>query len=376
VPSPLPALPSIDDRLAAYLAPRFELAGLPPVVALPLDDEAFVATWRGYAARVAEARDLRVLADALPQLAFPIAAGISETDAYRAATRRGKPPDAAIPLPLRDATAVTLSVEPSLAGAVPVFAVTDRDDFEALVRAFTARNEPVPVPASQGACVVAGYVNWDRVRRARAAWLAAHPEDGLLTWSAEFARLKADPARWQDRFVILYDGPYSAVAARDLGLDDPAWRRLSLITRREHEAAHYLTKRLVGVMENRVHDELLADFAGMTAATGRYDARAARWFLGLEAYPAFRAGGRLANYRGTPPLDDDAFATLQQVVVRAIAAIAAAAREAGDLRPAATRAPWLLALMDTPVTTLAGDDGAAHVAAAVARWRDRVRVRE
>jgi len=166
------------------------------------------------------------------------------------------------------------------------------------VQALARRNEPVPVPDAQGAVTVAGYNNWERIRQ------------------LERARLKPRKELYQDRFILLSDGPYSAVAAADLGLDDDAWRALSLAIRREHECTHYFTKRYYGVMKNHVLDEVLADYMGLVAACGRFRADWFLRFVGLEG-ERYRPGGRLDLYRGG--LSNGAFAVLQELVRRAAA---------------------------------------------------------
>ena len=126
----------------------------------------------------------------LPQLRFPIQDGISRTDAYRAATRKGEPTSAmaeATGLKLKRPDLLTLTLHPSRAGHVPLLTTGHRDDFVSLVQALTLRNEPVPVPHSQGACTVTGYNNWDRVRRLRETWLKEHPSDDPETgWQFAF----------------------------------------------------------------------------------------------------------------------------------------------------------------------------------------------
>jgi len=81
---------------------------------------------------------------------------------------------------------------------------------------------------------------------------------------------------YQDRFIILSSGPYSGVAAAEMGVPEDEWRRISLTIRLEHECAHYLTRQILGSMRNSLLDELIADFAGIVAATDRYRAD---WFL-------------------------------------------------------------------------------------------------
>jgi hypothetical protein len=97
-------------------------------------------------------------------------------------------------------------------------------------------------------------------------------------------------------------------------VDPEEWSRASLTIRLEHECAHYFTRRVLGSMRNNLLDELMADYAGIVAAAGRYRAD---WFLrfcGLEDADGCRADGRLWNYRGEPPLSDAAFAVLQRIV--------------------------------------------------------------
>lgn len=68
-------------------------------------------------------------------------------------------------------------------------------------------------------------------------------------------------------------------------------------------------------MRNNMRDELIADYQGIVAANGgRYRADWFLRFIGLEAFPEYRQGGRLQNYRGQPPLSDGAFKILQVLV--------------------------------------------------------------
>ena len=86
----LGASPGEVEELLAYNENVFDVdALLTSKVRLPLPDEPFVAFW-AEAEREARTRGaFAVLREHLPQLRFPIRAGISETADYRAATRRG-----------------------------------------------------------------------------------------------------------------------------------------------------------------------------------------------------------------------------------------------------------------------------------------------
>jgi hypothetical protein len=155
----------------------------------------------------------------------------------------------------------------------------------------------------------------------RRAWEAGTVDaGGAGDWGAAFGVLRARKELYQDRFILLSGGAYSGVPAGAMGLEPEAWSRASITIRLEHECAHYLTRRVLGSMRNNLLDELMADYAGIVAAAGRYRAD---WFLrfcGLER-EACRADGRLWNYRGEPPLSDDAFAVLQRVVRAAAAEV-------------------------------------------------------
>jgi hypothetical protein len=322
------AAPSEVEELLRYNENRFSLAagGTSPAVAvapvaLPLPDEPFVRAWEAYAAEARQAGAGVVLRRVLPQLRFPIRAGISGSPDYRAATRRGEPPDglaAASGLPLERPELLEIVLHASAAGRIPLLVVRHRQDFVLLVQALTGRNEPVPVTASQGAAMVAGYVNWQRVAELRRAWEdeepAARGSAAAAGWAAELARLAERRELYQDRFILLGDGPYSGVPAAAMGLDEEEWRRQSLVIRREHECAHYLTRRLFGSMRNNALDELIADFAGITAAAGGFRADWFLRFIGLESFPRYRAGARLDLYRGKPPLSDGAFAVLRALL--------------------------------------------------------------
>ena len=71
-------------------------------------------------------------------------------------------------------------------------------------------------------------------------------------------------------------------------------------------------------MQNRVQDEIIADFFAILEAMGEYSPTLALLFLGLENYPKYRNGGRLENYRGNPPLSDSSFEILKKITVDSV----------------------------------------------------------
>ncbi len=319
------------DELLAYNANPFAGPEGRAVPAFPLADEAHIARWRLYEADAREMGAFAALKRRFVQLRFPIQAGLSEDDSYRSATRRGITAAADrfdAGLALNDPAGLELALCGTIAGTVPVVVVADRPDFVAIVRAFTERNEPARVPDSMGACIVTGLNNWDRIAAYRAEWQAergdAASEDA---WAEEFKTLIPRKALYQDRFIILSRGPYSATSAGDAGLPLPEWLARSLVIRREHEFTHYFTYRVFGAMRNNVLDELLADFVGLVRSFGTYRPDLANRFLGLEAFPGYRQGARLEAYRGNPPLSDGAFAVVVRLAHQVVTHLDAVAVE-------------------------------------------------
>ncbi len=305
--------PSEVEELLTYNENSFKAPH--PGTSFPLPDEPFVAVWDEYVEEAAGSDVAAVLRRSLVQLAFPIRKGISEDTSYRAATRRGVLPDPSPEFLYLDAPKeLSLALHQTLGGRVPILIARHRTDFESLVRAFLFRNEPQAVPRSMGAAMISGYNNWDRVRRYRARWEGGHPGASETMWQVEFSRLIPRKELYQDRFIILSDGPYSGVPAAELGLDEARWKGLSLVIRREHECAHYFTRRVFASMRNRLLDELIADYSGIVSALGHFREDWFLRFMGLEDQYRYRNGGRLENYRGDPPLSDKAFAVLQRLV--------------------------------------------------------------
>lgn len=290
------------DKLLGYGCSRF-IGGKVP--SLPLPNEPFVPVWRDYVEEATVRGVFPVLREKLVQLRFPISEGISREARYRAATRRGIEPDPEpAPLELVDPEGLRLFLHNTPAGAIPVLTVRDRSDFVALLRALSRRNEPEPVPESMRGAIVSGLNNWDRIARHRKAWESAHPAEAAAGgWRAEFSLLIARKELYQDRLIILNEGVYSGVPAEMVGMTDDTWRKVSLLIRLEHECVHYLTKRVFGSMKSAVHDELIADYAGISAAVGSFRADWLLLFMGLEDFSSYRPGGRLWNYLGHPQPD-------------------------------------------------------------------------
>lgn len=349
---------AVAQELVEYDSLPYARDNASALIDLPMADEPLVATWRDYADEARSRGVFETLKRHLVQLRFPVERGISDTDAYRRATRRGDF-DAASEigreLVLHDPASLHLTVPATMAGGVPVLVAGDRRDFVLLVQALTSRNEPDDVPDAMGACLVKGLNNWSHVAAYRADWTARSGESDDAAWATEFQRLVPQKSLYQDRLILLSRGHYSATPASAAGLSDAEWLGTSLAIRREHEVTHYFTYRVFGTMRSHVVDELVADFMGLALGYGGYRADLALRFLGLEDFPRYRNGGRLEHYRGS--LSDAAFATVQALTVRAARQLEAFA---GVHLPAADDLKRLgeltLALISLSLEELASDD--------------------
>lgn len=303
------------DELLHYNENLFHKPETLKRLSFSLPDEPFVAAWENYALEAQTNGVYATLCKNLVQLQFPIQEGISATERYKAVINAGRElTNGEEGLYLEKPELLELVIHSSSAGKIPLLITRHRNDFVSLVRALTMKNEPKPVPDSMGAQMISGYNNWGRVRDYQKIWEGKVGEGSEGNWQQEFRCLIPQKELYQDRFIILSDGFYSAVQASELGLSPEAWREASIVIRREHECAHYFTRRVFSSMRNNMLDELIADYMGITAAMGTYQANWFLRFVGLEDFPMHRAGGRINNYRGTPSLSEGSFEILKKLV--------------------------------------------------------------
>lgn len=319
----------------------------PPCAALPLADEPHVAFYRELPA---QGSGLVVrLAEAFPQLYFSPAEGLSQTPEWVQAVHRGEPHTSQKTPSLLAPQALTLHLLPTPAGTLPVLIAGCRDDFVRLVQLLAQRGEPVALPPSMGACLLQGLNNWQRYRALRGQW--EQGQAGLPPWPQVLERKEF----YQDRLVLASRGPYSGVEVPE---NSPSGESNALVIRLHHEAAHYITLRVFGKLGHTVLEELVADWFGLHAAYGSYDGKLALQFLGLENFPAVRPTGRLHNYRGTPPISDDAFHVLGSACCQAANFLSKlGSPQEGE------KAPLLVALLSLSLEELAaGNLGAVPLA--------------
>ncbi len=192
-----------------------------------------------------------------------------------------------------------VTVETTPAGDVQVIILGDRQDFELFLQIMANRCTPVEIPATQGASILDGVVNWPKIRKHQQEYFAAggNPPG----WTEEFRRFTAEPRNFKDALIVLSTGPYSALPAEEAGMAEADWLAASMRIRRAHECTHFICRRLFPDKINAVWDELVADAVGLYAAFGCYDLPMAERFLGINAEGY--TGGRLENYAGKEDLD-------------------------------------------------------------------------
>ena len=224
-----------------------------------------------------------------PSLLLPIREGMKDSEQYKNAVLRGQQTEGRPDFSLNEKDSLASFVTP--AGAVDVLCLQERADFVHAIRALAYRCEPKPVPDSMGASSLSGLINWEKIRRHLEEYCASGGEDE----NAEFARFTSEKSNYLDCLIVLSSGPYSAVPAADMGLEEEEWLSRSLQIRKFHELTHFFSRHLYLENKDAVRDEILADLIGIVSAFGFYDDAAARRFLGLEG-EAYREGGRLQNY--------------------------------------------------------------------------------
>ena len=303
------------EDLLSYSNSSFDPVNREAEVTLPLADEAHLSTWRRYKEESDDLGVIPTLSKYLVQLKFPIQAGISTTEVYRAATRKGDWTGATGSPEWKDPDSIELQIHPTAAGHIPVILVPQREDFETLIRAIVRRNEPSEIPASMGAAAIKGFNNWSRVFELTDNWKAENPEREHANWNTAFRSINPPKSHYQDTFIILSRGPYSNTSADALECGETEWLSKSLAIRLEHECAHYFCRRVYGSMHNNLRDELIADYAGIVAAEGAFKADWFLKFMGLDRNGNYDGEGRMQVYRGE--LDDSCWRIMGKLVVAA-----------------------------------------------------------
>jgi len=233
---------------------------------------------------------LPLLAAIYPQLY--LCPGEESAEAYKRIVQYGEAAPVRDLRPFLGDERDSCAIEETPAGAVQVITLHQRPDFERFLQIMAFRCREKEIPATQGASILDGVINWTKIRAYKESFLAAGGSGD--DWPAEFRRFTADKRNYTDALIVLSDGPYSAVGAERMGLGEQEWLAYSHEIRKAHECTHFICRRLFPEKIDAVWDEIVADAVGLFAAFGRYEAETAALFLGVsrDGY----TGGRLENY--------------------------------------------------------------------------------
>lgn len=191
-----------------------------------------------------------------------------------------------------------LSLEDTPAGGLQVLWLHDRGDFELFIKIMAKKCVPGEVPATQGAAILDGLINWPKIHRHQEEFMAQEREKGNPSpdWPAEFRRFTLVKSNFKDALIVLSNGPYSNIPAEKVGMSEKEWIERSYIIRKTHECTHFICRRLYPEKINAIWDELVADAAGIYAAFGSFRLDMEEIFLGITE--GRYTGGRLQNYAG------------------------------------------------------------------------------
>lgn len=225
------------------------------------------------------------LSQRYPQLLFPIASGVSQTEEYRDVVCRGKEYQGTPDFSFSDRDRFTSMDTP--AGTAEVLFLHDRSDFEKCACALTNKCEPRQIPPSVGAFMISGLINWNKVRQICS-------DRGGVT-PANLAFIKLTGQKIHDRLILLSSGWYSGIAPEAMGLSEEEWTEKSVTIRKYHELTHFICRSLYPKNIDIIRDEVFADMIGIVAAFGTFDPAMAKLFLGITE-TGFRENGRIHHY--------------------------------------------------------------------------------
>ncbi|QVY64630.1 hypothetical protein [Polaribacter sp. Q13] len=318
-------------------------------------EESYTSAWKQYTKESEQFGVFETLKKYLVQLQFPIQKGISKTDEYIDTTLRGGVKESVSSLLLKQPELVKVEMYCSVFGEVPVITVPNNHDFNSLVCALSSKNEPVELPESMGAAFINGINNWDRIHRLKEDWLKKHPFEN---WSKHFKeKILPFPSFYKDKIIVLSTKPYSGVGNEKLNISTSDWKSFSLQIRREHECVHLFTLKYYGAMANNMHDEIIADYMGITKVLGQFNKEWLLHFIGLENYPNYRKGARLENYLGKPQLTQEAFNGLKTIMVKVVNSIAEFDAFLGEIKSSKDQLYRVMSLCEIDLITMASSNG-------------------
>jgi hypothetical protein len=306
----------LPSKLSDYLKNQFNLKGVHPAKLNFQEENDFICAWTNYCLDVETIGAMNVLKKCYPQLTFPLEKDINKSEKYTNAVLKGKfkPIITENNLQIKNLDEIKISIYDSFAGKIPVIEIPDDQDFVKIVQCLLYKNNPTEIPSSMGALLINGINNWDRLNSIKENKSSIFQEINMGFQEI----VKQKPELYKDKIIILSKKNYSNVPASKLNLNPKEWPSLSYIIRLEHECSHLYTLKMYGKASNNLHDELIADYIGISKALGYFNKNWMLEFLGLEEYPKYRKGARLENYIVNLNLDGQEFESLIHIIYKSI----------------------------------------------------------
>ncbi len=240
---------------------------------------------------------LKTLAEIYQQLY--LVPGEQGESMYRAVVARGEEPPEKSLAHFRTTPEDICEYLRTPAGEVRTITLCDRKDFETCVQLMAHKAKAEPIPATQGAIILLGVINWQKINARKDAFYReaarkGEPEPTEDEWLEERSRFIQVKSNYTDVLIILSRGTYSHVPAEDVGLPEKEWLEKSQTIRQYHECTHFVCRKLYPELVDPIWDEVVADAVGIRAAMGHFDQAMAERCLGIEG--EIYIGGRLENY--------------------------------------------------------------------------------
>ena len=283
------------------------------------DENNYLDYWQAYKIESETIGVINTLKKYFFQLLFPVEKGISDSQSYKNATLKGQLPIENFNIGFIEPDKIFLDIYLSRLGfKTPVIIVHNEQDFNHLINVFCYKNEPTEIPESMGAIFINGINNWQRINDIKTEYLKSN---NLISWAEYFKNdIVIKPHLFKDKLIILSAKPYSGITNRLLGITESSWIKSSIEIRREHECAHLFTLANYHHMANNMHDEIIADYVGISKVLGNFDKKWFYYFIGIEHYPNYRKKSRLENY--VPKnFNDESFNLLMTIVKKAAEAL-------------------------------------------------------
>jgi hypothetical protein len=321
-----------------------------------ISEDSYVDTWQRYYDESKKSGVFETLKRYIVQLQFPVQKGISKTEAYINSTLKGKENQNMSALKLNQPETLKLELYKSaMVGKVPILIVANKGDFDTMVCALSNKNEPKELPKSMGALCINGLVNWDRIHQLKANW---SKQNQLGIWNLYFKEnVLPNPHLFKDKLIVLSTKEYSNIKSKSIGVPKNMWKSLSLIIRREHECAHLFTLKHYGTMTSNIHDEIIADYAGIIKALGQFNKDWFLHFMGLDNFPTYRNGGRLENYQGKNKLSIEAFEGLKTIVKNATETISKFDYDLGKIKSKTDQLNRIKSICEVDLITMSSSTG-------------------